>query len=185
MKKLLIPAFLALLIFFYILPSAVIIHAQDESSDSAMTTEKVEYTLPYPGILPDNPLHFLKAARDRIILFLISDPLKKAEFNLLTSDKRIYAARLLAEKGKDNQAVSTLSKSNNYMHQAVSSAQEAKKVGQNVDIVLHNLELSIKKHKEVLSTIQNKVDNTFSGQLQSEGKRLQDLEISVNKLNPK
>lgn len=182
MKKILILA-LALLVFFYISPIVSILYAESESTDSAVA-ERANYNLPYPGILPDNPLHFLKAARDRIILFLISDPLKKTEFNLLTSDKRIYAARLLADKNKDEQAISTLSKSNNYFHQAIASVSEAQRVGKNVDAVLHNLEQSIKKHQEVLSIIQKQVSKQFSNQLQHELKRLEEFGKLVDKISP-
>jgi len=36
----------------------------------------VQYDLPYTGILPDNPLYFLKALRDNIYGMLITDPIK-------------------------------------------------------------------------------------------------------------
>ena len=83
---------------------------KEKEATQSSQPEIDEYPLPYPGILPDNPLHFLKALRDRIILMLMSDPVKEAEFNLLTSDKRIYAAQLLADKGKGQLSISTLSK---------------------------------------------------------------------------
>ena len=141
-----------------------------------------EYPLPYPGILPDNPLHFLKALRDRIILMLISDPIKEAEFNLLTSDKRIYAAQLLSDKGKGELALTTLSKSNNYFHNAVSSAAEAKKMGKDIDTVLDTMKKSIIKHQEVLSLMEKKVGKDFSNQLRAEDARMSEFEKSVDNL---
>ena len=155
---------------------------QSDSEASPPAEVKVEYSLPYPGILPDNPLHFLKALRDRIILMLISDPIKEAEFNLLTSDKRIYAAQLLSDRGKDDLSVSTLSKSNNYFHNAISSISEAKKMGKRVDIVLHNMEKSIIKHQEVLSMMEKVLPKDFLGQLQVERKRMVEFEKSVDDL---
>jgi len=146
------------------------------------SAEKIDYSLPYPGILPDNPLYFLKAIRDRIISFIISDPVKKAEFNLLTSDKRIYASLMLAEKDKPALAISTLSKGNNYFHNAIGNASEAKKMGKDVDTVLHNMEKSIKKHQEVLEMVEGKVGGKFSNQLQIETKRMVEFENSVNQL---
>jgi len=143
---------------------------------------KDDYSLPYPGILPDNPLHFLKALRDRIILMLISDPIKEAEFNLLTSDKRIYAAQLLADRGKDDLSVSTLSKSNNYFYNAISSVSEAKRMGKRVDVVLNSMKKSIVKHQEVLSMIRKVVSSDFSNQLQIEEKRMLNFEKSVDNL---
>ncbi|MBI3576483.1 hypothetical protein HY086_00365, partial [Candidatus Gottesmanbacteria bacterium] len=74
---------------------------------NAMMVAKVEYLLPYPGILPDNPLYFLKAARDKIIEFLIADPVRKAEFYILQSDKRLGMTSMLLEKGNTTRAETT------------------------------------------------------------------------------
>ncbi len=153
---------------------------EEEATESSQTVD--EYPLPYPGILPDNPLHFLKALRDRIISMLISDPVKEAEFNLLTSDKRIYAAQLLADKGKGDISISTLSKSNNYFHNAVSSATDAKKMGKDVDTVLHNMKKAVIKHQEVLSMIEKVLSKDFSNQLQIEENRLLEFQKSVDSL---
>ncbi|MBI4092211.1 MAG: hypothetical protein HY427_03345 [Candidatus Levybacteria bacterium] len=150
--------------------------------DATKSAEKIDYSLPYPGILPDNPLYFLKAVRDRIISFIISDPVKKAEFNLLTSDKRIYAAQLLSDKRKGELAVTTLSKSNNYFHNAVSSATDAKKMGKDIDTVLHNMKNSIVKHQEVLSMMGKVVSKDFSNQLRIEDARMSEFEKSVDNL---
>lgn len=190
MKKLLL-GLSALIVFFALLTPHSIIFAKENSEVNSISSnpqgatksaEKIEYALPYPGILPDNPLYFLKALRDRIIGFLITDQLKKAEFNLLTSDKRIYAALLLSEKGKDQMTVDTLSKSNNYFHNALSSTDEAKKVGKNADIVLHNLELSVQKHKEALLMIEKKIGKKFDAQLQYESGRLEGFEKNINEI---
>lgn len=153
----------------------------DSSTESAKAVP--EYNLAYPGILPDNPLYFLKAIRDRIIGFLMNDPIKKTEFNLLTSDKRIYAAWYLVEKGKDELAVTTLSKSNNYFHNAIGTIKNAKKMGKHIDTVLNNMWLSVKKHKQLLLDIEKKADSQYKNQLQTERARLIDFEKIVNELN--
>src|SRR3972149_2891081 len=155
---------------------------KEKEATQSSQPEIDEYPYPYPGILPDNPLHFLEACRDRITLMLISDPLKEAEFNLLTSDKRIYAAQLLADRGKDDLSVSTLSKSNNYFYNAISSVSEAKRMGKRVDVVLNSMKKSIVKHQEVLSMIRKVVSSDFSNQLQIEEKRMLNFEKSVDNL---
>lgn len=193
MKKVILGFFILLTLFSIFIPPQI--RAQTKITSTLAPTEtlagepmeatqssevKEEYSLPYPGILPDNPLHFLKALRDRIILMLISDPVKEAEFNLLTSDKRIYAAQLLSDKGKGELSVSTLSKSNNYFHNAVSSAAEAKKMGKDIDTVLHNMKKSIVKHQEVLSLMEKVLSKAFVNQLQIEERRMLDFEKSVD-----
>ena len=155
-----------------------------EKQEEATVPAKVIYELPYPGILPDNPLYFLKAARDRLVGFLISDSVKRAEFNLLTSDKRINAAWSLSTRGKYELAVSTLSKSNNYLDQAIASAAQARNAGKDIDTVLHNLKNAIKKHKDVTVAMKSKIDKKLSPQLKKEIQRLENFGKAVNQLLP-
>jgi hypothetical protein len=93
------------------------------------TAPNVTYDLPYPGVLPDNPLYGLKAVRDRIISFLISDPLKKSEFDLLQADKRVQAGLFLLHREKPDVglAISTISKGQNYFEEAIIAAIDMKK----------------------------------------------------------
>ena len=65
----------------------------------ATETQTEEYILPYPGILLDHPLYFLKNLRDQVMEFLISDPTKKAEFSLLQSDKFLAMSQAYVDKG--------------------------------------------------------------------------------------
>ena len=165
-------------------PSVAPDKSNNNETQPATPAAKVEYVLPYPGILPDNPLYFLKATRDKIISFLISDVIKKAEFNLLTSDKRINAAWSLSTRGKYELAVSTLSKSNNYLDQAITATAASRNAGKNVDTVLHNLKNAIKKHQEVTVAIKSKIDKKLSPQLQNEIQRLENFGRTVDQLLP-
>jgi hypothetical protein len=98
------------------------------TASSEQTTKEDDYTLPYPGILPDNPFYMLKTARDNFIGLLISDAKKKAEFNLLQADKRLQAGVYLIDKNKKyDLAEQTISKGENYFEQAISKLEEAKK----------------------------------------------------------
>lgn len=194
MKKALLLGFA---VFFLLLPfkafaqestpvPSVVVEEQIELDTSASPSakEQVGYTLVYPGMLPDNPLHFVKAARDRIISILISNQVKKAEFNILTSDKRFVAAQMLFQRNKGKLAASTLSKSNNYMNEAISAIRQAQKSDANYNSVLHNLSLSIDKHLEVLETFTEDVDEEFLDQLEAERKRLLEFKNSVKEIAP-
>lgn len=110
----------------------------------------IPYILPFPGILPDHPLWFLKAFRDRIIVFLISSPVKKAEFSLSQSDKRLSAGVALFAKGKNDPALSTISKAENYLVLAVAQTKEAKAVGKDVAGLIDVLFRATQKHQAVL-----------------------------------
>jgi len=142
------------------------------------------YELPYPGLLPDNPLYFLKAVRDRLISVLINDSQKKAEFNLLTSDKKVNAAWFLALGGKDDLVVTTLSKSNNYFSEAVRMSQVSKKAGKPINSLIENLRLSLKKHEEVAKQIEQKVKKGKKENVRTEIFRIIEFKKNIQLLFP-
>lgn len=121
-------------------------------STDMMLVKKVEYLLPFPGVLPDNPLYFLKASRDRIMEFLIVDPVRKAEFYVLQADKRLGMTVQLLDKGNTTLAETTLSKGETYMDKAVSTVVNYKASGKEVPgYLVDRLTKSLAKHIEVLS----------------------------------
>lgn len=145
-----------------------------DSAKASTPPAQIQYELPYPGILPDHPLYFLKVARDRIVGFLINDPVKKAEFNLLQSDKKLFAARMLFDDDKDKLGFETLSKSNNYMHHAISEANRAKEMNRNTDGVVQKMGASLAKHREAIREI-IRTDTQYKKQLEGEEKRLNEI----------
>ena len=121
-------------------------------STDVMMVKKVEYLLPFPGVLPDNPLYFLKAARDRIMDFLIVDPVRKAEFYILQADKRLGMTVQLLDKGNTALAETTLSKGETYMEKAISTVVNYKASGKEIPgYLVDRLTRSLAKHVEVLS----------------------------------
>jgi hypothetical protein len=152
----------------------------------AKESSKVDYTLSFPGLLPDHPLYFIKTARERIMAFFISNPMKKAEFNLLQADKRINASHMLIQKDKSkvDLAQSTFSKGENYFEEAVSYTREAKSQGVDITLFAQKLNLSNKKHKEILVTINEKLSEKDQKKFEVEYKRINFLSERVNELAP-
>jgi hypothetical protein len=142
-KKVFVLFSLVIILFVFFFPLSF---AQEEEAlngevviESPMPTSSItpvpDYVMPYPGILPDNPLYGLKTLRDKVISVMIGDPLKKASFDLLQADKRIGAALLLiktGDRGKQEVALSTISKGQNYYEEAIGKLHEAKGQGTNV-----------------------------------------------------
>lgn len=128
------------------------------SSDSA---DKINYELPYPGILPDSPLYFLRIIRDKTVGFLISDPKKKAEFNLLQADKRLNAGIHLFNKGKIPLADTTISKAENYFEEALQKTKKAYKEGMEITEIRNKLIDSSKKHQQVLMSLEKRSPKSF------------------------
>lgn len=142
------------LLLLFIVPQ---VSAQEELKiDGATITTtpvpEINYTLPYPGILPDNPLYALKAARDRVVSFFISDPLKKAEFDLLQADKRVQAGLFLLHKENPDVslAITTISKGQNYLDEAIVSAAKVKQQKDMLTDFPARLATAAKKHRELL-----------------------------------
>jgi len=111
---------------------------------------KTDYYLPYPGVLPDNPLYKVKAIRDKVRLWLTFDEGKKAQRELLYADKRINAALALAEGGKTETAIDTATKAEKYLEQAVQRTLKLAKNGQDVNSLLLTLQKATAKHAEIL-----------------------------------
>jgi hypothetical protein len=188
----------------FVLSSVPAVYAQDaepsampmESSDmvtpmdaaptAVPTPAPVDYALPYPGLLPDHSFYFLRAARDKVMAFLISSPLKKAEFDLLQADKRVEASYLLVTGGKDKSvlAYSTFSKAQNYFEEAVTKASDAKKEGMDIHEIAKRLSLANRKYVEVLNEVETKVNADERKQFEKERERVIKLGKNAKELRP-
>lgn len=126
----------------------------------------VDYYLPYPGILPDHLLYPIKMIRDKILLSLTFDPVKKAERLLLYADKRIGAARALIEGGKVELGISTMTKAEKYLEQAIAQAEKAKKAGKDTTGLYEKLAKATLKHQEVLAGLLPKVPDKAKEEIQ-------------------
>lgn len=120
---------------------------------------KTEYPLAYPGILPDSVLYPIKMMRDRLVLFLTADSLKKTEILLLFADKRLGAAKALIDGGKTELGVTTATKGEKYLLQAVNQAIQAKKEGKNTQGLKEKLGNACLKHNEVISELMTKTSD--------------------------
>src|SRR3990167_5148581 len=153
MKKFLV-AILFLALVSFIKPT----FAQEEIVSPTPTPTPiltVKYDLPYPGMLPDSPFYKLKVLRDKIMLVLIQDPMKKVEFHLLLADKRISMSKSLVCKGKIELAKETALKGENeYTLITFLLKDVEKKPGKQLFDRLQNAAL---KHQEVLNEIVAKV----------------------------
>lgn len=144
-----------------------------ESSGATIDTtpqEKVVYNLPYPGILSDNPLYFIKIVRDRITEFLTRDNIKKAQLYLLYSDKRVAMSQALAKKGKNSQAIDALSKGEKYFLAIPELLSTAKKQGSSApSSFIETLKLSNAKHKEIIGDLIKTLPTGLTEQLNQVG----------------
>lgn len=163
-------------------------YAQSSGSQSAAispTPSPVDYTMPYPGLLPDNPLYSLKVFRDKFISMFISDPLKRSSFDLLQADKRLQGASYLEKKGStvDGLVVTTVSKAENYFDQAVKDVKQAKSMGEDTNPQVGRLRTAVIKHTQIISQMMTGGSPTLKQNLQQQRDRLTDLGKMVNTLS--
>jgi hypothetical protein len=117
-------------------------------------TVSVDYSLAYPGkVLPDSPLWPLKALRDKVWLFITTNPSRKAELKLLFADKRLGASETLFEKGKAEIAYSTLTKAEKYLEEASVQEKDNRQKGIDTSEFLQRLSWAALKHVEVMERL--------------------------------
>jgi len=179
MKKVISFTIFILVLFLVSTPSFA---QENVGSGSAQT--QVDYTLPYPGLLPDSPFYFLRATRDKIISLLISDPLKKAEFDLLQADKRLAAGMYLRDKKKYEMAATSISKGENYFESAITQAKIAKNKGQSVGDIASRLYKSAQKHEEVIKDLESRTKGNLKATFLAEEKRADDFEKRAKEFLP-
>lgn len=178
-----------LLLFTFFTLNASLVFAQEEASSGAKATESAIptslYTLPYPGMLPDNPFYSVKILRDHIVLFLISDPVKKAEFKLLQADKRLQAGVYLwrEDKEKADLVISTISKGENYFEQALDDTRQAKREGRDIGALAGDLAQSSRKHTQILSALQEEMPDKYTSALSALRSRTQSFTKAAESFN--
>lgn len=144
------------------LATSKISSAANQSLVTPTPTSPIDYILPFPGILPDHPLYFIKNLRDRILLAMTRNTLKKSEYLLLFSDKHLAMGKLLIEDKKEVLGSETLIKGENYLISSLDRLSESKGTGIFPPGYIEKIGLSAKKHQEVLNNLLPIVSDTTS-----------------------
>jgi len=130
----------------------------------------IDYQLAYPGLLPDNPLYFLKVIRDNLTAFFVSKPLDKASFDLLQSDKEVEASYLLVtqEQGKNDLALRTITQSQDYFADAIKQTTHAKQQGYSIMDMSKKLQEANRKHLQIVQAIGREIHQEKSQIIQNQ-----------------
>lgn len=149
-------------LFFIIAPVGVYFLSYSQTTNN--DDQKVKYNLPYPGVLPDNPLFFFKSSRDMVLEIMTRDNVKKANLYLLLSDKQASMALSLEKKGREKLAVQTMAKAEASFLKLVKALQLAKKQGSPSEgAFIQTVKLSNDKHREVIEILRKELpqDNSL------------------------
>ncbi len=153
MKKIFFSLALGIIFLFSLENSAL---AQSPAPSASPSGTKVDYVLPYPGMLPDHLLYPLKMLRDKILDFFIQEPVKKTEFLILMADKRLAAGQTLFNFGKTDLGETTIAKGEAYLTRAIDEASQAVQKKTAATGLLDKLQNSVGKHIEVLEGVLSK-----------------------------
>lgn len=145
---------IALLTVFRTLPDQVFSQEDVRPFFSPTPYQELDYVLPYPGILPDHRLYFLKKLRDSILLFLTRDPVRKSELYLLMADKKVGMGQLLWEKGKPVLTIDTFKEAEKDLLSAAFKVVKLKDLGKLPEGFADKVELAAKKHNEIISRVE-------------------------------
>ena len=153
MKNFILSALSIIIILSF--PIASVWAQEAPETPAASQTATIEYKLPYPGMLPDNALYKLKVLRDKIMLTLIYDPVKKAQYHLLLANKQLLMSKMLVDKGNIPLAAETALKGENRMTLMTFVFKNANLAPQTG--FLDEAKQATLKHRELLKEIITKV----------------------------
>lgn len=146
--------FIALCILFSFFLMLSVIFPRSANAELTITAQNVEYNLPYPGILADHPLYFVKALRDKMQLFLARDSYRKAEITLNDSDKKTHMALLLSKKSKWQMAANVMRQAEDAFDQIPKYLETSRSQGTSpTDEFVLTLRLSNDKHYQIIETL--------------------------------
>lgn len=167
-------------ISLFVIPSIADI---TQSQSINLDEEEVVYQLPYPGLLPDHPLYFVKNIRDQVLLFTTRDNEKKAQLILQLSDKRMAAALALAEKGRERHAKDELMKAQDQFLRIPLLLKDIKDQGGSYsnDLTMR-LYQSNKKHREVITEVMKKTTEGEIDTLDRLLKKNDEVKINLDSL---
>lgn len=144
---------IVLLLITLLFPVMVFAETASPAAIPSASPALVQYELPYPGMLPNNPLYIFKQIRDWILDKLIMDPLKKTEFYILQGDKRLGMGLQLNASGNGVLAEQVISKGEKYMHRAVQTLLTVKAQGKDVPAyITDHITRALAKHAELLTS---------------------------------
>lgn len=154
MKKFFTSCVLALAILITIVP------VSQAQTITTLQQKVIDYQLPYPGLLPDNPLYFIKQIRDSFMLFMAHDEAQKLEVYLQISDKNLSAGVELAKKGRHKLSVAMVEEAENRFDSIVEKLKKEKTPHPEFVATLKKANL---KHRE---TIENLMKDMPQGQVE-------------------
>lgn len=121
--------------------------------------QEISYILPYPGILPDNPLYPLKMVRDRLLFILTRDPVRRVNLEIHLGDKRLAMGKVLWDRQMYDLGNVTIAKGEVYLLTATKSYETLNKTKSAPPGLIEKLETACNKHEQVIEALIDSTSN--------------------------
>ena len=166
--------------------------AQAHSSFPQVTdgqmNEAVE-KLPHVRFLPSNPLHFFISVKENITRFFNASSIKRAEFDLALSGKRLKEAYLLTEKNDVKNASKALFKYSKRLEKLREQMEKAKIQNQVVVELSEKIADNLVMHERFLYAISQKSESyqnnyNFAGNFQKAENEFKDTVLAIDNVKP-
>ena len=144
---------------FFLAFFASVSHAQLENSFPQATAGEINEAvekLPHIRILPSNPLHFFIRVKENISRFFNASSVKRAEFDLVLSGKRLKEAYLFTEKNDVANASKSLSQYSNRLDKLTEQMEKAGSQNQEVLELSEKIADQLAMHERFLYAISQK-----------------------------
>lgn len=118
---------------------------------TALAQEKqAEIELPKVGILPSNPIYFLKIWSEKIQLWLTTQPQAQAKLMLKFSENRLAEYQALRAQGNEKLAQRTLELYTKQLEKAIEKIEETHGQGVTMDEAVSQAVEATQKHLQIL-----------------------------------
>ena len=145
--------------------------------------------LPHLRVLPSNPLHFFIRIKENVTRFSKASVLKKAEFDLVLSGKRLKEAYLLTEKNNAKQTSIALLKYSQRLQKLTEQMEKAKIQNQAVVELSEKIADDMAMHERFLYAIAQKSESyqnsyNFAGNFQKAENEFMETVLAIDNVKP-
>ena len=185
----LVLACIAVLFFLAFFAKGSYAHAESfPQATAGQITEAVE-KLPHLRILPSNPLHFFIRVKENVSRFFNASSIKRAEFDLVLSGKRLKETYLLTEKNDVKRASRSLFIYSQRLQKLTEEMEKARSQNQNVLALSEKLADELALHERLLYAISQKTQYyqnsyNFDDNFQSAGNVFKETVSAINNVKP-
>ena len=176
---------------FFLAFFAKVSYAQIESFPKAtdgQINEAVE-KLPHVRILPSNPLHFFIRVKEKVSRFFNASSVKRAEFDLVLSGKRLKEAYLFTEKNDVANASKSLFQYSRRLEKLTEQMEKAGSQNQDVLELSERIADDLSMHERLFYVLSQKSESyqngyNFAGNFQKAENEFKETVSAIDNVKP-